>query len=184
VWSGHKSAGPRREDQLKSDTGADNAAKNCDAASLGFPSTLPFDNAEIAFPAVCELRGEQTILLVEDEAFVRDATAEVLERAGYRVAVAANVSHAMQARRKLENVDLLLADVVLPGASGCELAAELLRLSPQIGILLISGYAEHFVLGEQLLHSAEYLAKPFSVAMLLDRLRKVLNKRRIHTKPA
>jgi len=75
--------------------------------------------------------GPETILLVEDEAFVRQAAAEALESAGYRLLIAGSAAEALEAyRRCFRPVDLLLADVVMPGLSGRELAAKFEGLSP------------------------------------------------------
>jgi two-component system, cell cycle sensor histidine kinase and response regulator CckA len=124
----------------------------------------------------CAGRGKETILLVEDEEFVRKATAEVLESAGYRVILAGNASQALEAQRNcFEFVDLLLADVVMPGISGHQLAIEFLALRPQVRVLLMSGYAEQLTVCEMSPHRKEYLAKPFSIPTLLQRVRGVLD---------
>ncbi len=71
----------------------------------------------------------RTILLVEDEAFVREVAYEVLSRAGYRVLTAGNATEALQAFREHAGaVQLLLTDVVLPDRNGCDLALELAAL--------------------------------------------------------
>jgi PleD family two-component response regulator len=86
--------------------------------------------------------GPETILLVEDEGFVRKVTAEVLESAGYKLVIACSAAEALEAHRRLSApIDLLLADVVMPGMSGCDLAAEFQSLRPRIRVLLVSGYA-------------------------------------------
>jgi two-component system cell cycle sensor histidine kinase/response regulator CckA len=124
----------------------------------------------------CPCGGKETILLVEDEEFVRKAAAEVLESAGYRVMLAANATQALEAQRNcFEFVDLLLADVVMPGISGYELAIEFLALRPQIRVLLMSGYAEQLSVCEMSSYRKEYLAKPFSIPTLLRRVREVLD---------
>src|SRR5580700_4654476 len=82
-----------------------------------------------AFAKASEWSGPETILLVEDEAFVRAATAEVLESAGYRLVIAGSAAEALEAYRTCSlPVDLLLADIVMPGMNGRELATELERL--------------------------------------------------------
>jgi len=97
----------------------------------------------VAFAAAAQRSWPETILLVEDEAFVRNATAEVLESAGYRLVIAASAAEALDAYRKcVGRVDLLLADVVMPGMSGSELAAEFERLCPRARVLLMSGRDE------------------------------------------
>jgi DNA-binding NtrC family response regulator len=117
-----------------------------------------------------------TILLVEDEAFVRWATAEVLESAGYRLVTAGSAAEALDAcRKRFEPVDLLLADVVMPGMSGRDLAAEFESCCPSAQILLMSGYPEQLAWCEPSTSGKKYLAKPFSVSMLLQRVREVLD---------
>jgi len=123
-----------------------------------------------------KLGGAETILLVEDEAFVREVTGEVLRAAGYQVLSA---RYAVEARRAYEAhvgaVDLLLTDVILPGETGRALAARLRREIPELKILLISGYAQQ--MGLQAEGSEECLAKPFSAGVLLRKVRQMLNRR-------
>jgi two-component system, cell cycle sensor histidine kinase and response regulator CckA len=120
--------------------------------------------------------GKETILLAEDEAFVRKATGEVLESAGYKVVIAGSAAQALEVHRRCsEQVDLLLADLVMPGISGHELANELVALCPQLRVLLMSGYAEQLALCQLSSYGKKYLAKPFSVPVLLRRVRQVLD---------
>jgi CheY-like chemotaxis protein len=114
-----------------------------------------------------------TILLVEDEAFVRTAAIEILEAAGYNVIVAKNGEEAVDiCREGLRSIDLLLTDLILPGISGRVLAAQFSKIFPHAGVLLMTGYNEQlsahpFPAGENC------LAKPFSAAALLARIREV-----------
>lgn len=120
-------------------------------------------------------RGRETILLVEDEAFVREVAAEVLQSAGYRMLLAANADEAFEAYGKCGGaVHLLLADIVLPGMSGRELAARFAGLSPKAQILLMSGHAEQSV-RERCDQCESYLAKPFTMLTLLRRVRDALD---------
>jgi two-component system, cell cycle sensor histidine kinase and response regulator CckA len=120
--------------------------------------------------------GPETILLVEDEGFVRKVTAEVLESAGYRLLVARSGAEALDAYRRLSApIDLLLADVVMPGMSGRDLAAEFESLRPRIRVLLMSGYAGQLARCHLSPYSKTYLAKPFSVHVLLRKVREVLD---------
>ena len=116
----------------------------------------------------------QTILFVEDEAFVRDVTREVLQSAGYRVLTAKNAAEALCLyQQNSGNVDLLLSDVVLPGETGSALAGKLRRENPFLKILLVTGYAEQ--MGLQKTRPEELLAKPFSTETLLRRVRQLLD---------
>jgi len=146
------------------------------------PENLPWvDNvASKAFIGVASTKGGQrgkppTILLVEDELFVRKAVAEVLESAGYMLVIAGSAVEALEAcDRSSGPVDLLLADVVMPGMSGREMAAEFERRFPIAQILLMSGYPEQLALCEPSGSRRIYLAKPFSTSMLLQRVGETL----------
>jgi CheY-like chemotaxis protein len=130
-----------------------------------------------AFAEASEWSGPETILLVEDEAFVRNATAEVLESAGYRLVVAGSAAEALMAYRSCSRpVDLLLADIVMPGKDGRELATELENFYPRARVLFMSGYAEQLAWCGSSACDKHYLAKPFSSPMLLRRVREVLDK--------
>jgi PleD family two-component response regulator len=94
-----------------------------------------------------ELSGcAKTILFVEDEAFVRNVTAEVLRSAGYRVLTARNAEEALVAYREYPSaMDLLLSDVILPGETGLTLAARLRREDSGLKVLFVTGYAAQLV---------------------------------------
>lgn len=120
--------------------------------------------------------GFETILLVEDEAFVRTVTSEVLESAGYKLVISRSGAEALDACRKSSQpVDLLLADVVMPGMSGRELANEFEGLYPHARVLLMSGYAAQLAWCQLSPYGNAYLAKPFSVRVLLTKVRDALD---------
>ena len=129
-------------------------------------------------PALSYLTPTRTILLVEDEAFVRNVTSEVLRSDGYRVLAAANALEAAEAheRRSIE-VDLLLTDIVLPGEDGLRLAARLTESSPRMKVLFVTGYGER--IGLRTGESSNWLSKPFSSEMLLGRVRQLLERDRL-----
>jgi CheY-like chemotaxis protein len=121
------------------------------------------------------LTGTETILLVEDEAFVREVTHEVLKAAGYRVVAAKNAKEALAERERMSQVDLLLTDVVLPGASGRALASDLRSRQPSLAVLFVSGYAVQLAEIEVAQPAEACLPKPFSAVVLLRKLRQMLN---------
>jgi two-component system, cell cycle sensor histidine kinase and response regulator CckA len=125
-----------------------------------------------------ELAGAETILLVEDEAFVREVTGEVLRSAGYEVLIARNAAEAAGVySARLGGVELLLSDVVLPGENGRALARRLRRENPELKVLLVTGYADQMGLqGAQNGADEECLAKPFSTEVLLRRVRQRLDR--------
>ena len=87
------------------------------------------------------LRGHGTILLVEDESFLREVTCEILESAGYQVLKARTAAEAISAFDEYKTiVRLLLTDVVLPGQNGRDLATDLRSVSPKLKIIFTSGY--------------------------------------------
>ena len=129
------------------------------------------EGARVSRAADEEMLAAQTILFVEDEAFVRGVTCEVLESAGYQVLVANNALEALRvydARRS--EVELLLTDVVLPGETGYVLADKLRRENPDLKVLFVTGYLEQMAAMAE-----ECLAKPFSTEMLLHRVRRLLD---------
>jgi two-component system, cell cycle sensor histidine kinase and response regulator CckA len=120
--------------------------------------------------------GPESILLVEDEAFVRKVTAEILESAGYTLVVSRNAAEALKACGECSKpVDLLLADIVMPGMSGQELASDFQSLYPRARVLLMSGCAEQLTWCEFSPYGKTYLAKPFAMRTLLQRVREVLD---------
>jgi CheY-like chemotaxis protein len=109
------------------------------------------------------------VLVVEDEAPVREATAEVLREAGWRVLTACNGPEALAVLDAGEAVDVLFSDVVMPGGmTGPELARMAQRLRPGIGVLLTSGYTGSALASD--CDVFEVLAKPYGRADLLSRL--------------
>jgi|GEM_PF-1032353 DNA-binding NtrC family response regulator len=132
---------------------------------------------------VIQWNGNETILFIEDEAFVRKATAEALELAGYTVIAAESAGFALEiSREKLAAIHLLISDVIMPGMSGHELANELAAKSPHLRILLISGYAEKLNSQELSAYRKEYLAKPFSFHVLLRKVREILDSQPLEIK--
>ncbi|MGA2413312.1 MAG: response regulator [Candidatus Sulfotelmatobacter sp.] len=123
--------------------------------------------------------GSESILLVEDEAFVRTVTAEVLQSAGYRVTLAATAAEALRSlemqQQDSEFVDLLLVDVVLPGKSGYEISTVFAALCPGGKILLMTGHAEHLASCDRFTADQAYLAKPFTAETLLRKVRAALH---------
>jgi DNA-binding response OmpR family regulator len=134
------------------------------------------DAIEMNLASTPEMRTEAgTILLVEDEAFVREVTGEVLRSAGYRVLTARNAEEAVKAHeRQAGEVDLLLTDVVLPGEDGFRLARRLTEVSPELRVLFVTGYGARMGWGGA--DEPEWLAKPFSSEVLIGRVRQRLDR--------
>jgi CheY-like chemotaxis protein len=121
--------------------------------------------------------GEPTVLLVEDESFVRGVVSEVLRGAGYWVLIARDAPEACRLYEAHSGrIELLLTDLVLPGEDGRALAARLRRNNPDLKVLLMSGYAERVAtLNTCDGHAEEWMAKPFSGEGLLEKVRQLLD---------
>jgi signal transduction histidine kinase/ActR/RegA family two-component response regulator len=121
--------------------------------------------------------GWETVLLVEDEAEVRELAAEILRDRGYRVLEAESPEHALRvAEDHPEAIHLLLTDVVMPGASGRDLADRLAPLRPAMKVLYMSGYTDHAIVQHGVLDPCvAYIAKPFTPDEVARRVREVLD---------
>jgi CheY-like chemotaxis protein len=138
------------------------------------PAEPTAKSAATAFP-----RGDESILLVEDETGVRQVTARILRAQGYQVLEARDGADALrQLAVHRTPVDLLLTDIILPGMSGRELAERIHDTRPEIPTLFASGYSDDVVLQEQLIaHDAAFLPKPFTKESLVRRVRDLLDAR-------
>lgn len=119
----------------------------------------------------------ETILLVEDEEFVRNVTQEVLEMEGYKVLCVANGAEAIACLTEHPTaIDLLLTDVVLPGMNGRDLAARLASMQPHLKVMYMSGYTDNSVLRNSVAEaSAPYLQKPFTLDALVAKVHETLD---------
>jgi signal transduction histidine kinase/CheY-like chemotaxis protein len=122
-------------------------------------------------------RGDETILLVEDETVVRQLVAEILENAGYTVLPAADGPSALELiRRHSDPINLLLTDVVMPGMSGPEVAAAVTSMRPGTEVLYMSGYTDSAIGHHGVLEPGiAFLQKPFSADDLTRKVRSLLS---------
>lgn len=121
-------------------------------------------------------RGTETILLAEDEQDVRDVAREFLESGGYTVIEARDGAEALKKVDQHEGaINLLITDMVMPGMTGQELSARLLRNRPLVRVLYMSGYSERAAVDSaQGDSSMRLLAKPFSRWALLRAVHDIL----------
>jgi CheY-like chemotaxis protein len=130
----------------------------------------------IAEPAATD-QGTETILLVEDDAQVRLlATASLRER-GYTVIEATNGAEAVAVLDGDDNIDLVLTDVVMPGAmTGKEVAEHALKVRPNVKVLFTSGYADASVMRNGMVKAgARFLSKPYRGGQLAATVRALLD---------
>jgi len=118
---------------------------------------------------------EGTILVVEDDAMIRDLIGRTLERKGYRAVTAecAEDARVIWEQRKSE-IALLITDIVMPGENGLELAASLQGAAPELPVLVITGYAPAELIGRGRQIHHPLLTKPFTAAQLLSRVQGLL----------
>jgi hypothetical protein len=121
--------------------------------------------------------GHETILLVEDEEPIRALAVSALERQGYHVLPAADGETAMQiAAAHAGPIHLVLSDGVLSGIRVPELLRRLRAQRPETRILLMSGYSQEAVFQNDIVEpDTAFLAKPFTVRQLRERVREVLD---------
>jgi len=117
----------------------------------------------------------RTILLVEDEPFVREATCNILEGAGFEVLPAADALEAMEVYQACKRrIDLVMTDMVLPGRTGRQLGEDLRQCSPEIVVLVTSGYSNPEYEMEAPALRTYFLAKPYSRRTLVEKIEKIL----------
>ncbi len=117
----------------------------------------------------------RTILLVEDEPFVREATCSILESAGFEVLPAEDARAAMKVYEECKRgIDLVMTDMVLPGRTGLQLGQDLRQHSPEVVVLVTSGYGNPEYETEAPESRTYFLAKPYSRRTLVDKIEKIL----------
>ena len=129
--------------------------------------------------SVPEVGGIETVLVVEDQAEVREYAAAALAEYGYHVILACDAGEALSlCERGSEGIDLVLTDVVMPNMSGKELADWLRRLCPEVKVLFMSGYTDDVIAQHGVLESDyQFIQKPFSPKQLAQKVRSVLGTR-------
>ena len=125
------------------------------------------------------LRGSETILVVEDDDALRNLALEILKQSGYTVLEASNGEEALVVSEQHEGaIHLMITDVVMPGMNGGELAERLRPLQSETKMLYMSGHTVNTIVHHGILDSAlEFLQKPFTLEVLVRKVREVLDKK-------
>ena len=131
-----------------------------------------------AAPPVARPRaGAETVLLVEDSDGLRELARRMLQRQGYTVLIAANADEAVRLFEENLSIDVLLTDVVMPGASGPELTRQLVERRPGLQVIYMSGYTEEAIVHHGVLDPGiAFLHKPFTSEALGRKIREVLDR--------
>ncbi len=123
-------------------------------------------------------RGNETILLVEDEHVVRSMLSASLRTYGYHVLESENGGEAIRVRAQYgeNDIHLLVTDVIMPGMSGKTLADILLKTSPNMKVLYISGYTDDAIVRHGVIEKGiSFLQKPFAPDELARKVREILD---------
>ena len=149
-----------------------------------------FGSATFIFQGICVIScpsshavkgmsaGTETVLLVEDEADVRLVAKEFLRGFGYTVLEAGNGAEALDvAKNHSGPVHLLLTDIVMPGMSGPDLAAQLTAARAETRVVYMSGYAEQPLGQNQPEATMKFVQKPFTRFSLVQIVRQALNQK-------
>jgi len=118
--------------------------------------------------------GSETILLVEDEASIREMVSKYLSQLGYEMLVAASGPEGIEIfKLRREDVCLLMTDMVMPGGmTGIQLSGRIISEKPEICVVYTSGYSDMLASGDLLLREGEnFLAKPFALTKVAEILR-------------
>ncbi|MBW2467456.1 MAG: response regulator [Deltaproteobacteria bacterium] len=124
------------------------------------------------------LKGSETILVVDDEASIRNLIRDTLQPLGYKVLEAASDETAQEWGKKPNvRIDLLLTDVIMPGMGGKKLADSLQTLMPDMKVLFMSGYTDEVIAHQGVLAPGTlFINKPLLPSVLTKKIREILNR--------
>ena len=119
----------------------------------------------------------QRVLVVDDEPVLREVTRRILADNGYQVTAVASGPEALVAlTHRIDHIDVLLTDIVMPQMQGPDLAAQVLALHPGTRVVFMSGYTQGLLSAQGVLEAGhDMIEKPFSEATLLTKLHEVLS---------
>lgn len=120
-------------------------------------------------------KSDVTILVVEDEKFVRQLTASILQNSGYQVLSAGGAEEALEIAQQTEKIDILLADVILPEMNGKTISDKISERHPKVQTIFMSGYTQEQVADRGVYQEEHYyIQKPFKPTDLLAKIDTVL----------
>ena len=122
-------------------------------------------------------RGQETILLVDDEEIILDLGQELLESHGYSTLLATSGEEALQVYKAHHNhIDLVILDVSMPGIGGYKCLEGLIKINPQVKTLISSGYsADGKVKGALQTGASGFIGKPYMISEMLHKVREILD---------
>jgi|GEM_PF-2448205 len=143
-----------------------------------FPRYLAGDETWEVHPEAESLRGDETVLIVEDEEQVLNLAAMILSEHGYNVLKARTPGEALRMAREHGNhIRLLLTDVIMPEMNGRQLSRKVEEINPGIRTLFMSGYTDDVIAEQGIIEpAADLIVKPFTVPLLTGKIREVLDR--------
>ena len=140
------------------------------------PAVQESVSRQVAASSTSLPRGDETILVIEDQDQVRRLVVRVLGQLGYHVLAAGNADEAEEICRATDDLRLVLADVVMPDVSGPQIVARLREMRPQLRIVYMSGYTEQTISRHMTLTpDTPLVQKPFTVEHLHRQVRRALD---------
>ncbi len=136
---------------------------------------MPPAQAEEPLPLPAAAPGDPTVLIVEDDAAIRELMTMVLRDQGYRLLIARDGEEGLELGLSQNNpIDLLITDVVMPRRDGMQLADALRQKWPEVAVLFVSGYAENTIEHAPQSGNSIFLSKPFGPHQLLGPVRELI----------
>jgi signal transduction histidine kinase/CheY-like chemotaxis protein len=122
--------------------------------------------------------GDEIVLVVEDQSEVRHVSVDALRELGYTVVHASDGHQALAVLRVQPRIDVLFTDIVMPEMTGRELADRALVLRPELQVIYTTGYVRNSIIHNGILDPGiAFLAKPFSIAQLAQKMREAMDRR-------
>lgn len=134
------------------------------------------EDSYLSTPTIIQ-KGSGTILIIDDEAIIRQLGADILEDIGYKILLAAKGEEAIQIyRQHSKDIDMIILDVIMPGMGGKKTFLKLREINPKIKVLLSSGYSTNGEVGEILKEGVGgFVQKPYRDEELIEKVREILN---------
>ncbi len=125
-----------------------------------------------------DIRGNETILIAEDELSIRNFMEDILKSYGYHVIIAADGVDALRKyRENKESIDMVILDVVMPGKNGKEVYDSIREMSPDTRILFMSGYTQDILTSRGIYEEGlDFISKPLDVLSLMLKIRDILDR--------
>lgn len=137
----------------------------------------PSADSEDKTPFREALSGNETVLFVDDDEYLRKIFKKQLSSLGYNVIEASNGEEAAEVMEKTEsNIDIIVTDVLMPKMNGAEFSNYITKVSPDTPIIYASGYSEDFIEENKILIShINFLKKPYTIKQLAEKIRNLLD---------